>query len=168
MRNSIVSKAYILAASALLTIAGSKLDAVVPASCRASVPPNILPGKGSWIGPCRGGHADGNGTLRVVSSTGTRLFFGRMSKGRPYRGVMTFPNGDWLPAWRFDQRLRPFDLAKAPPSNELSAGREYVWQTLDAAAAGAMAASDHYRVRGNAASARYYAAQSRSFAEAGE
>jgi hypothetical protein len=144
----------VIGAAALLACA-----APAAPSCRAVAPAPIAGGAATWIGPCANGRAEGVGTLRVARSTGTPgLFYGRMTRGRPFSGVMATPEGDWRPAWRFDAALRPRD----DPSGE----RQSSIATFRLAEAGAAEASRRYRAAGNAASARFHADQGRRLAEA--
>ena len=81
-----------------------------------------------------------------------------MLAGRPFSGVMTTPDGDWRPAWRFDAALKPLD----DPNGD----RQSSIDTVRLAEDGAREASRRFRARGNAASVRYYDEQAGRLADA--
>jgi hypothetical protein len=124
--------------------------------CRFLRPADLANGPTAWFGECRAGRAEGPGVLRVVQQgSDPRFFFGTMVAGRPSRGVVTQDNNDDVIALRFEgtRAIEPADRAQTA-------------SIYQAAAAGAAAAAEQFRARGNTASAKYYAGWSHTLATA--
>lgn len=103
-----------------------------------------------WTGDCVNGVADGSGVIRAICKGKVDgLFYGRVKRGLLEIGVIETPRG-YL-AGRF---------AGGKPVQD--GERQTYIQAFRAAVSAANQASEHYRKKGNEASAKYYAAKAKS------
>lgn len=155
--------APIVAGGALLAVAAC---ATTPASagpaahgpwqgtdrCRFVAPASLgTAAQVNWIGACRAGKAHGLGMLRPRGAGAADIaFYGRVAAGVPDLGIIDLPSGYKA------GRLHDGDIVTGSDMDERDSA-------FEVAAAAATAASRHYRGRGNAASARYYAQKAQAF-----
>jgi hypothetical protein len=148
--------AILSAAGRVAPLAAQTMATDRATGCHFLRPADLASGPTAWFGECRGGRAEGPGVLRVLRQEGgPRFFFGTMVAGRPRCGVVTQDNNDDVIAWRFDgaRAVEPAD-------------RTQTASIYQAAAAGAAAAAEQFRVQGNVASAKYYAGWSHTLSTA--
>ncbi|MFD1950447.1 hypothetical protein ACFSGX_06665 [Sphingomonas arantia] len=146
---SIIARIVLIAMTGTSATPGTSAAPAPPrtaAPCRIMVPHDLEAGVTSWIGPCRGGAADGIGMLRVQRSLDYSLFLGQAANGRPVTGTLfVFPHA-MLAVTRFDPYGHPVSGGTAPA--------DHAAFLLGAQAARQTAA--HFAARANTASRDFY------------
>jgi hypothetical protein len=111
------------------TTASAAVSLTGPARCRFAVPAGWDARQVRWTGDCRGGLAQGLGTLRALQGNQVlQVFYGRLKDGQPMLGAIEVEGG-------------------------YRAGRFENGQTASAAAT---EVAQRYQAGGNLASARFY------------